>query len=180
MCFEKSREINCWFPHTIEEIIVWTVERETGTCVAIVTYNNQQIVVCIGNDFADFCKDYAMEDNTKKRNLLKVEELENNIDEIILAVSTGTQVEGIKSPETDVVYQPETETDEHGNLSSTLLFIDEESDEEIIDKPASQQKDNINITDYFPALTGRNSQSTAQTSSTSFMTQVEYILFIVI
>lgn len=30
VCFEKTRENNPWFPHTVEEMVIWTVERETG------------------------------------------------------------------------------------------------------------------------------------------------------
>uniref|UniRef100_A0A1X7UD81 C2H2-type domain-containing protein n=2 Tax=Amphimedon queenslandica TaxID=400682 RepID=A0A1X7UD81_AMPQE len=29
-CFEKTRENNPWFPHAVEEMVIWTVERETG------------------------------------------------------------------------------------------------------------------------------------------------------
>ena len=29
-CFDRSREVNPWFPHTIEEMVIWTVERELG------------------------------------------------------------------------------------------------------------------------------------------------------
>ena len=30
ICFVKTRETNPWFPHTVEETVIWTVERETG------------------------------------------------------------------------------------------------------------------------------------------------------
>ena len=29
-CYQKTREIDPWFPHSLEEIVIWTVERETG------------------------------------------------------------------------------------------------------------------------------------------------------
>ena len=29
-CFDRSRTVNPWFPHTIEEMVIWTVERDTG------------------------------------------------------------------------------------------------------------------------------------------------------
>ena len=29
-CFERSRKVNPWFPHTVEEMVIWTVERELG------------------------------------------------------------------------------------------------------------------------------------------------------
>ena len=29
-CFERSQKVNPWFPHTVEEMVIWTVERETG------------------------------------------------------------------------------------------------------------------------------------------------------
>ena len=28
VCFDKTRDNNPWFPHTIEEMVIWTVERE--------------------------------------------------------------------------------------------------------------------------------------------------------
>ena len=29
-CLEKARTENPWFPHTVEEIVIWTMEREQG------------------------------------------------------------------------------------------------------------------------------------------------------
>ena len=29
-CYAMSRGTNPWFPHTVEELVIWTVERETG------------------------------------------------------------------------------------------------------------------------------------------------------
>ncbi len=30
VCYAMSRDTNPWFPHTIEELVVWIVERDTG------------------------------------------------------------------------------------------------------------------------------------------------------
>lgn len=29
-CYAMSKGTNPWFPHTVEEMVIWTVERETG------------------------------------------------------------------------------------------------------------------------------------------------------
>jgi hypothetical protein len=29
-CFDKTKDNNPWFPHTVEEMVIWTIERETG------------------------------------------------------------------------------------------------------------------------------------------------------
>ena len=38
-CYQKAREIDPWFPHSLEEIIIWTVERETGERTMNSLYN---------------------------------------------------------------------------------------------------------------------------------------------
>ena len=35
-CYSMSKNTNPWFPHTVEELVVWTVERERGGwCVCV-------------------------------------------------------------------------------------------------------------------------------------------------
>ena len=33
-CYQMSKSTNPWFPHTVEELVIWTVERERCTCIA--------------------------------------------------------------------------------------------------------------------------------------------------
>lgn len=37
-CYAMSRGTNPWFPHTVEELVIWTVEREKGTCSCVCVY----------------------------------------------------------------------------------------------------------------------------------------------
>lgn len=36
-CYAMSRGTNPWFPHTVEELVIWTVEREKGTVSKILS-----------------------------------------------------------------------------------------------------------------------------------------------
>ena len=106
----------------------------------------------------------------ERRNIITVGEIENNI---IPEIGTVALVKEDQSH-----YQYETEAkNENENESSPLLFVDEESDEEIVEQNNNPlyQKDKISLTDFFPALNGSDPKNTAvavQPSSNSFLTQV--------
>jgi hypothetical protein len=46
LCFDKSASGDTWFAHSIEELVVWTVERHFGLCSV---YLSMCGVLCAAN-----------------------------------------------------------------------------------------------------------------------------------
>ena len=39
-CFKVYIDSEFWYAHSVEELVIWTVEREHGTCVCVVWHRD--------------------------------------------------------------------------------------------------------------------------------------------